>query len=208
MTAGAFLPATIYNNKLIFLFGKESKNDETPGYSDFGGGIEDGEDIYEGALREFAEETSGFFGNKEQIRKMVKKNGGVLKFTHDTYNTFIMKMEYDHHLLKYYNNFHCFLNDTIKNNSDWINTIKMTKIFEKEKMEWMTKEQILSRIHEFRPFYQEIIKNILNETTNILKFIKKKTTSRNITKKKHNLKKHKTNTLHKQTKYKKHGKSH
>jgi hypothetical protein len=173
MTAGAFLPVTIYKNKLFFLFGKESRNDETPGFSDFGGGIEKNEYIYEGALREFAEETSGFFGDKEDIRMMVEKNGGYLKFTNDTYHTHIVKLDYDGKLLKYYNNFQRFLNKTIKNNNNWIKMIKMTKIFEKEKMEWMTKEDIMARINEFRPFYRDIIKNILKNYSKIFKFIKK-----------------------------------
>jgi hypothetical protein len=37
MGAGV-LPATIHNNKIYFLFGKENKFADTPGWSDFGGG--------------------------------------------------------------------------------------------------------------------------------------------------------------------------
>ena len=35
---GGILPCTIHNNKLLFLFGKENKYADTPGWSDFGGG--------------------------------------------------------------------------------------------------------------------------------------------------------------------------
>jgi 8-oxo-dGTP pyrophosphatase MutT (NUDIX family) len=31
-----------------------------PGFSDFGGGVEPNEDIFDAGLREFAEETTGF----------------------------------------------------------------------------------------------------------------------------------------------------
>ena len=184
MTAGAFLPATIYKNKLLFLFGKESRNDETRGFSDFGGGIEKGENILEGALREFSEETSGFLGNKEDVRKMVKKNGGYLTFVNcgGLYTTFLINMDYEQSLLNHFNNFHSLLNKTIKNNKNWIKNFRKTKIFEKEKMEWMTKKQIFSRIREFRPFYREIIKNILKNEKEIVAFLKNKQ-SKNRTKK-------------------------
>ena len=46
MVASAFLPVAIHKGKLIFLFGKEAHDDSAPGFSDFGGGVKEGEDIY------------------------------------------------------------------------------------------------------------------------------------------------------------------
>ena len=52
MGAG-ILPTTIHNGKLYFLFGKESKyEDSAPGFSDFGGGTDNSESFLETAVRE------------------------------------------------------------------------------------------------------------------------------------------------------------
>ena len=56
MGAG-FLPTTIYNGQLYFLFGKENIYADTPGYADFGGGRDNNESFMETAIREFTEET-------------------------------------------------------------------------------------------------------------------------------------------------------
>jgi hypothetical protein len=50
MGAG-ILPVSIVNNKLHFLFGKESVYDDSPGYSDFGGGTDPGETPIQTAIR-------------------------------------------------------------------------------------------------------------------------------------------------------------
>ena len=59
MGAG-ILPTTIINNKLYFLFGKENKYADTPGWSDFGGGTDNKETFMETSMREGAEELTGF----------------------------------------------------------------------------------------------------------------------------------------------------
>ena len=59
MGAG-LLPICIYKNKIYFLFGKENYTNDTPGWSDFGGGREKNETDIETASREGAEELNGF----------------------------------------------------------------------------------------------------------------------------------------------------
>ena len=46
MTGSSILPVSYYKGQLYFLFGKENpKEDSARGFSDFGGGVEDGESI-------------------------------------------------------------------------------------------------------------------------------------------------------------------
>ena len=62
MGAG-ILPVALHHDKIFFLFGKENKNADTPGWSDFGGGKEKGERPLTTAIREGYEELSGFLGS-------------------------------------------------------------------------------------------------------------------------------------------------
>jgi hypothetical protein len=167
MVAAGFLPVSIRNNKLFFLFGKECNSDSAPGYSDFGGGVEPNEtNLYKAGLREFAEETTGFFGNATQLDKMIKKNGGCYKLNHDTYHIHIVKFDYDEKVCEYYNNNHKFIYDNLDHKY-----LKSTKIFEKIRIDWMTVEEMKSRRGEFRGFYREILDGILGDIPNIKNFI-------------------------------------
>ena len=79
MVAGSILPITIHNDKLYFLFGKENELEKSAkGWSDFGGRAEAGETPYKAALREGSEELTGFLGNKNQIQKLINKNGEIM----------------------------------------------------------------------------------------------------------------------------------
>lgn len=74
MGAGV-LPICLINSKVCFLFGKERDMDENPGWSDFGGGSDPKESFIETASRECSEESSGFFGSRAEIKKMLTTNG-------------------------------------------------------------------------------------------------------------------------------------
>ena len=66
MVAASILPITIHKNQLLFLFGKENElEDSAKGWSDFGGRVDPGETIFQGALREGSEELTGFLGNNK-----------------------------------------------------------------------------------------------------------------------------------------------
>ena len=107
MVAASILPVTIHNGELLFLFGKECEMEKSaPGWSDFGGGVEDNEPIYKAALREGSEELMGILGDDKELGKLVKKNGGVYKLLYDTYHIHVFLIEYDETLPKYYNNIH------------------------------------------------------------------------------------------------------
>ena len=75
MVAGSILPVALHKNKLHFLFGKENPmEDSEKGYSDFGGGVEKGESLYETAMREGGEELTGFLGDGYVLKKHIKKH--------------------------------------------------------------------------------------------------------------------------------------
>ena len=136
MGAG-ILPTTIHNGKLYFLFGKEGKyEDSAPGFSDFGGGTDNNESFLKTAIREAGEEFTGFLGNDNDVRKMLRKYGtyNIDHKTdgHDTYRMHIFPFEYNEWLPHYYNNNQRFLQKRLP-----AKVFKTTKIFEKAEIKWV-----------------------------------------------------------------------
>jgi len=158
---GGILPVAFHKNKLYFLFGLENNMDDTPGWADFGGGKKHNETHFETATREGAEELNGFFGSINEVRKMVKKNK-VQKIKLSTYHTYVFKTEYDEKLPFYFNNNFRFSQRTLPN------VIKNTEngLLEKQKIKWFTIEDI-KREKNFRPFYQNIINELLKKIPKI-----------------------------------------
>ena len=174
MVAGSILPVTIHNNKLYFLFGKENPmEDSAKGWSDFGGGVENGETPYSTAKREGGEELTGFLGDGKQIKKLIHKNGGIYKIQHNNYHIHIFFLEYDENLPKYYNNNHRFLWERMDKN-----VLSKTKLFEKIEINWFSIEDMKNKRSEFRSFYQEIVDKFIENQENIYHFIENK--SKNI----------------------------
>lgn len=174
MVAGSILPITIHNNKLYFLFGKEnSMEDSAKGWSDFGGGCENGESPYKTALREGGEELTGFLGGEKQIKGLLKK-GGIYKIKHNDYHVHMFFLPYDENLPKYYNLNHQFLWERM--NKEMLNK---SRLFEKIEIKWFSMEEIKNNIKEFRNFYQEIVKIFLSNSENIYNFAIKKNSKNN-----------------------------
>lgn len=174
MTGSGLLPVAWHKNKLFFLFGKEnSMEDSAKGYSDFGGGVED-ETIFDTALREGAEELTGFLGDENELRKKID---GVFPLVWNDYHTHIVRMKYDDQLVKYYNANHAFLwkrmNKTMLNES---------KLFEKIEIGWFSIAQMKKRRSEFRAFYRNMIDLIINHQKKIETFVKKRQTRKKIRK--------------------------
>lgn len=166
MVASAFLPVTYYKNKLYFLFGKEAHDDGAPGFSDFGGGVKSGEDIYLAGLREFAEETTGFLGDSDELGSMIKKNGGCYSLVDGDYHIHIFRMDYDPMLIEYYNNSHKFIANRVD-----AKILRKTMIFEKVEIQWMSVQEMKRRRKEFRHFYRSILDHIIEELPQIEQFI-------------------------------------
>lgn len=170
MPGSSLLPVTIYNGKLYFLFGKENEYETSAkGFSDFGGGIDKNESIFEAALREGGEELTGFLGNGKQLQKHIKKNGGVLKLSlHDDYHVHLFYIPYDQNLPLYYNNNHTFLWDHMDHK-----VLKNTKLFEKIEIQWFDIQSIKKNKRLFRFFYRDVLSLILSQEQNIYTFVKK-----------------------------------
>jgi hypothetical protein len=167
MVGSSILPACFYNGKLYFLFGKENALADTPGWSDFGGGVEPGENELETAVREGGEELTGFLGGPVELRKLTK-HFHIVRMP--TYVVHIIHLPYDTHqmLPEYYNNNHRFLWERMDKKM-----LNDTKLFEKIEVGWFTVEDMIRRRSEFRGFYQEIVDNILADKTAIRAFLRK-----------------------------------
>ena len=76
---GGILPVTVYRNNVYFLFSREYINAKYDGgkWSDFGGSKEKSETFYDTAIREGYEESSGFLGNKSDIKKANQKTNYI-----------------------------------------------------------------------------------------------------------------------------------
>ena len=172
MGAG-FLPVAIHQGKLYFLFGKENKYATTPGYADFGGGTDHEEAFLETALREFTEETTGFFGSIASLRAYVKKKGVYpIDYVpptrrYGTYRTHLLPMEYNPQVVFYYNNNQRFLQKHLPKA-----VYKKEKFFEKSEMRWFSFPELVASKHLFRPYYRDIIQLIVEHREEIESFVR------------------------------------
>jgi 8-oxo-dGTP pyrophosphatase MutT (NUDIX family) len=169
---GSILPVTIHNNKIYFLFGKERDIDENPGWSDFGGGSDKGETLFQTAIREGGEEMTGFLGSTVDIKKLLNKHGTYnIDYKSEGYTTYrchIFPMIYDEKLPFYYNNNQQFLQKRLDQK-----VIRDTKIFEKTQIKWFAFDELKKDIKQFRSFYQNIVHLILGNKSAIEGFVNK-----------------------------------
>ena len=171
MVAGSILPIAL-NEKgdLCFLFGKENPmEDSAKGFSDFGGGLEKGETPFQCALREGSEELTGFLGNKKELRKLIKKNGGVYHVLIGTYHVHMFHLPYDENLPKYYNQNHMFLWNRMDKHM-----LNDSKLFEKIEIQWFTLKDMKQRKSEFREFYRTMVDHFINIEDDLKKFLERK----------------------------------
>lgn len=171
MVGASILPACFYDGNLYFLFGKENSLADTPGWSDFGGGVDKGESIFQAAMREGSEELTGILGDGKMISKLIKKNGGVFKMQKETYHIHLFHLPYPEYesMPKFYNNSHYFLWNRM--NKKMLND---TKLFEKIEIQWFTIDDMKKRRDEFRNFYREIVDMIIEKESEIRDFLSKK----------------------------------
>lgn len=167
MTGSSVLPVSIHKGELFFLFGKENELEKSAkGFSDFGGGTEPGESVWDAAMREGSEEMTGFLGDKDALEKLIKTNGGVFKTQLNNYHVHIFFIEFDPNLPKYYNANHHFLWERMDKQ-----LLSRTKLFEKEQVQWFSIPMMEDKIKEFRKFYQEVVLHIISQKQAITAFI-------------------------------------
>jgi len=174
MVGSSILPVAFYKNQLYFLFGKENPmEDSAKGFSDFGGGVESGESIFDAALREGSEELCGFLGNSKQLSQLIQKNGGTYHITfgsdNKAYHVHIFFLEYDKNLPKYFTNHHHFLWEKMDKK-----LLNNSKLFEKQEIRWFSLKDIHKNKVEFRSFYRAIVDDIIEDVPKIYNFIKRK----------------------------------
>jgi hypothetical protein len=173
MPAASLLPTTIHNGKLYFLMGKENPmEDSAKGFSDFGGGKE-GQSFYDTALREAAEELTGFLGAPKKLGALVRKNGGTYSFryqpnTDKEYRVHLFYLDYDPHLVEHFNNNHRYLWERMDKKM-----LNDSKLFEKIEIRWICETECMKHKSIYRPFFVDILKQMMGELEPIRAFIKK-----------------------------------
>jgi 8-oxo-dGTP pyrophosphatase MutT (NUDIX family) len=163
MGAG-ILPVSLHNGKLHFLFGKENKYADTPGWSDFGGGIDAGETPLETVVREAQEEMTGFLGGDREIRALLRR--GTYKMKFGDYTMFICPMEYNEWLPFYYNNNQRFLQKMLDPA-----VIRDTKIFEKSEIKWVSESGLRALRQQCRSYFRDTIGLLEAEMQAIRRFV-------------------------------------
>lgn len=173
MPAASLLPTTIHKGKLYFLMGKENPmEDSAKGFSDFGGGKED-RSFYETALREAAEELTGFLGAPKKLGAFVRKNGGTYSFryqpnTDKEYRMHLFYLDYDPHLVEHFNNNHRYLWERMDKKM-----LNDSKLFEKIEIRWICETELMKHKSIYRPFFVDILKQMMGELEPIRAFIAK-----------------------------------
>lgn len=177
----SILPACVHKGKLYFLFGKENSLADTPGWSDFGGGVDPGESIYDTALREGGEELTGFLGGEDELRSLIKRSGGTYKIVpissreitrnehkreSSSYNIHIFNLPYSPDLPKLYNSNHDFLWKRMDKK-----LLNDTKLFEKIEIQWFSLSDMKKKRNQFRSFYREFIDLLIKDQAQIRKFL-------------------------------------
>jgi 8-oxo-dGTP pyrophosphatase MutT (NUDIX family) len=174
MVGSSILPACVHKGELYFLFGKENSLADTPGWSDFGGGVDPGESIYDTALREGGEELTGFLGGEDELRSLIKRSGGTYTIVPESkregssYNIHIFNLPYSPDLPKLYNANHDFLWKRM--DKKFLNE---TKLFEKIEIQWFSLSDMKKKRNQFRSFYREFIDLLIKDQALIKKFLVK-----------------------------------
>jgi len=163
MGAG-ILPVSLHNGKLHFLFGKENKYADTPGWSDFGGGIDAGETPLDTVIRETQEELTGFLGGDREIRAWLRRGAYKMKF--GDYTMFVCPMEYNEWLPFYYNNNQRFLQKMLDPA-----IIRDSKIFEKSEIKWVSESGLRTLKPQCRSYFQNTIALLEAEMSAIRRFV-------------------------------------
>lgn len=154
---GGILPVAIYNSDIYFLFARETMIPKTKisgQWSDFGGSHENGETVFETAIREGFEETNKIFKSIDQLRKQVKENL-ITKIEMKGYVTYLFEIKYDVNLPK---KFKLDFEKTLQNDPDKINNLN--GLYEKDRLQWIKLEDLLLNKSQFRKWYVFVLYKI------------------------------------------------
>ena len=178
MGAG-ILPTAVFNGQLYFLFGKENKYSDTPGFADFGGGSDGDEAPIDTAIREFTEETTGFWGTEKELRTYMETAGATYIETKSSpkqviaYRTYILPVRYNEPFVYFYNNNHAFLESKLPED-----VYKNSKIFEKSEVRWFSVNELYKSQRLFRPYYRTVLKKLIENASKIHHVVSTRTADR------------------------------
>lgn len=159
--AGA-VPFSFYENDYYFLFGRETKGlkwSDSGLYGSFGGTIKkEKEKNIDGLIREFWEETNGFFGERDIIDKFIKDNfNKMLAVQSDVYRGVILFLPVKYEpSLSYYFSFSYNFTKKIINNKKKIENVRSKGFLEKDKAKWMKIDDIQKNMKKFRKCEKEV----------------------------------------------------
>ena len=152
MGAGV-LPIAFHNGKVYMLIGKEN---HSGGWSDFGGGREKDESLYETAIREGVEELNGFFGGETILRNKIKNNSiTVLETKEPVYKCYLFKVDYDKNLPEYFNQNFKLMKKRLPSVVE-----KHNGLFEKSEVRWVTLSELKKM--KMRKFFYLAVYPLLN----------------------------------------------
>ncbi len=168
LNGGGILPVALdESGSLQFLFGLERDYwiDSIKGWCDFGGKSDLNELRIDTACRECEEETNGFLGNIDDLKKIVNNNL-ILKIETAQYDSYVVYIKYDQNLPIYFNrNYKCIEKYQPE-------LLEKSGLFEKREIKWFSIDEIIISELEFRKFYwKEFISIILDKKNNIKKKI-------------------------------------
>jgi len=164
MGAG-LLPITIHKGTIFLLLGQERSNK----WSDFGGTPNPNESNFNTAIREGGEELNGFLGSGSFLKAKVNDNFIKKVVTEDinkSYTSYLFYIDYDENLEIYFNNNNKFNEKYLQ---DKIN-IRHNGLFEKKRIKWFKISELKINL---RPFYNDIINQIIKNKKEIERLIKK-----------------------------------
>lgn len=154
---GGILPMCFIDNHPHFLFSRESiyQKYDSGLWSDFGGSTEKGESKFETAIREGWEESNGFLGDKDNIRRLLKEEL-VEHIETKNYDSYLFKMDYDSEIEEIFSK--DFKKMVIERNEF---VVQYNGFYEKDRVKWMPLRDLNKNMGMFRPWYKHIVRLII-----------------------------------------------
>ena len=166
VNGGGVIPYTKNENEYLFLFGRESierKWEDSGKWGDFGGKFNDDETNLDGIIREFYEESHGFFGNKEYLNKYFTKNiSNLLILFSKEYDGIIifLPINYNPDLPNFFKN-SIFITKDILVRKGAIKMAQNRGFFEKDDVSFFSIKEIIEKQKKFRKNINEILKYLI-----------------------------------------------
>lgn len=158
MRGAGILPVAIYKNSYYFLFSREAlypKHKSSGQWSDFGGSGEKGETVFQTAIREGQEESSGIFGTQKQLQKLVQTNF-ITKINIQHYTTYLFLIDLDTTLPLQIESAY---QHALQNNPRAVE--EENGLHEKDMAVWIHQKDLIKFKKYVRPWYKTVLNKII-----------------------------------------------